>query len=96
MDDKQWCKAWGKRSPADTDYTVAYSKNKNAGNAVATIKGIGVFHDAVQLQFTIEKAEQAALERMVPILQLEFQMETALIQPVQMPQQQVRHRKMQT
>lgn len=39
---------------------------------------------------------QAAVEQVVPILQLEFQMETALIQPVQMPQQQVRHRKMQT
>lgn len=50
----------GQTLTKDTDYTVAYSDNKNAGNAVVTITGIGIYHDAVQLQFTIEKAEQAA------------------------------------
>ncbi len=50
----------GQTLSEDTDYTVAYSDNKNAGNAVVTITGIGIYHDAVQLQFTIEKAEQAA------------------------------------
>ena len=50
----------GQTISEDTDYTVAYSDNKNAGNAVVTITGIGIYHDAVQLQFTIEKAEQAA------------------------------------
>lgn len=44
----------------DTDYTVAYSDNKNAGSAEVTITGIGVYHEAAHLQFTIEKAGQAA------------------------------------
>lgn len=44
----------------DTDYTVAYSDNKNAGNAEVTITGIGVYHEAAHLQFTIGKAGQAA------------------------------------
>ena len=61
---------------------------------MATIKGIGVFHDAVQLQFTIEKAEQAALERMVPIRQQALQMEVALVQHRKLQQQkpEMKHR----
>lgn len=56
----------GQTLTKDTDYTVAYSDNKNAGNAEVTITGIGVYHEAAHLQFTIEKAGQAALERTVP------------------------------
>lgn len=43
-----------------TDYTVAYSDNKNAGSAEVTITGIGVYHETAHLQFTIGKAGQAA------------------------------------
>ncbi len=50
----------GQTLTKDTDYTVAYSDNKNAGNAEVTITGIGVYHEAAHLQFTIEKAGQAA------------------------------------
>lgn len=50
----------GQTLTKDTDYTVAYSDNKNAGNAEVTITGIGVYHEAAHLQFTIGKAEQAA------------------------------------
>lgn len=56
----------GQTLTKDTDYTVAYSDNKNAGSAEVTITGIGVYHEAAHLQFTIEKAGQAALERTVP------------------------------
>lgn len=56
----------GQTLTKDTDYTVAYSDNKNAGNAEVTITGIGVYHEAAHLQFTIGKAGQAALERTVP------------------------------
>lgn len=56
----------GQTLTKDTDYTVAYSDNKNAENAEVTITGIGVYHEAAHLQFTIEKAGQAALERTVP------------------------------
>ena len=56
----------GQTLTKDTDYTVAYSDNKNAGNAEVTITGIGVYHEAAHLQFMIEKAGQAALERTVP------------------------------
>lgn len=56
----------GQTLTKDTDYTVAYSDNKNAGSAAVTITGIGVYHEAAHLQFTIEKAGQAALERTVP------------------------------
>lgn len=55
----------GQTLTKDTDYTVAYSDNKNAGSAEVTITGIGVYHEAAHLQFTIEKAGQAALERTV-------------------------------
>lgn len=50
----------GQTLTKDTDYTVAYSDNKNAGNAEVTITGIGVYHEAAHLQFTIGKACQAA------------------------------------
>lgn len=50
----------GQTLTKDTDYTVAYSDNKNAGNAEVTIAGIGVYHEAAHLQFTIGKAGQAA------------------------------------
>lgn len=50
----------GQTLTKDTDYTVAYSDNKNEGNAEVTITGIGVYHEAAHLQFTIGKAGQAA------------------------------------
>lgn len=50
----------GQTLTKDTDYTVAYSDNKNAGSAEVTITGIGMYHEAAHLQFTIEKAGQAA------------------------------------
>lgn len=50
----------GQTLTKDTDYTVAYSDNKNAENAEVTITGIGVYHEAAHLQFTIGKAGQAA------------------------------------
>lgn len=50
----------GQTLTKDTDYTVAYSDNKNAGNAEVTITGIGVYHEAAHLQFTIGNAGQAA------------------------------------
>jgi len=50
----------GQTLTKDTDYTVAYSDNKNAGSAEVTITGIGVYHEAAHLQFTIGKAGQAA------------------------------------
>ena len=50
----------GQTLTKDTDYTVAYSDNKNAGNAEVTITGIGVYHETAHLQFTIGKAGQAA------------------------------------
>lgn len=50
----------GQELEKGTDYTVAYTNNVNAGNAVATITGKGAYHGSVQLPFTIEKANQAA------------------------------------
>ena len=50
----------GQTLTKDTDYTVAYSDNKNAGSAEVTITGIGVYHEVAHLQFTIGKAGQAA------------------------------------
>lgn len=50
----------GQTLTKDTDYTVAYSDNKNAGSAEVTITGIGVYHETAHLQFTIGKAGQAA------------------------------------
>lgn len=51
----------------DTDYTVTYANNKNAGSAVVTITGLGVYHDATQVRFTIEKASQAAPTGLVAV-----------------------------
>ena len=50
----------GQTLTKDTDYTVAYSDNKNAGSAEVTITGIGVYHETAHLQFTIGKEGQAA------------------------------------
>ena len=50
----------GQTLTKDTDYTVAYSDNKNAGSAEVTITGIGVYHETAHLQFAIGKAGQAA------------------------------------
>ena len=40
----------------DTDYTVAYQNNINAGSASIIISGIGNFTNTVTITFTIEKA----------------------------------------
>lgn len=41
---------------AGTDYTIAYSKNKNAGTASLTIQGTGAYKDTIQKTFQIAKA----------------------------------------
>ncbi|MCD7840248.1 MAG: glycoside hydrolase family 25 protein [Erysipelotrichaceae bacterium] len=40
----------------DTDYTVTYSNNTNAGSASITISGIGIYSGTVTKTFTIKKA----------------------------------------
>ena len=40
----------------DTDYTVSYSDNINAGQATVTITGKGNYKDTANTSFTIEKA----------------------------------------
>lgn len=50
-----------------TDYTVAYSNNTNAGNAVVTLTGMGIYHEAAQVPFTIAKASQAAPTGLVAV-----------------------------
>lgn len=45
----------------DTDYTVAYSDNKNAGTATVTVTGIGNYEGTKTETFTIEKAEASSL-----------------------------------
>ena len=42
----------------DTDYTVEYSNNKNAGTATVTVKGIGNYTGTLTKNFTINKASQ--------------------------------------
>ncbi len=42
------------------DYTVSYRNNVNAGTAVAIIQGKGIYHEEQTVNFTIEKAQQAA------------------------------------
>jgi hypothetical protein len=42
----------------DTDYTVAYTNNTNAGTGTATITGKGNYIDSVAKTFTINKASQ--------------------------------------
>ncbi len=41
----------------EVDYTVAYSKNVNPGNATITITGIGKYAGRMTLKFTINKVE---------------------------------------
>jgi hypothetical protein len=43
---------------ADTDYTVSYKNNKNAGTATVTITGKGSYTGTVSKTFTITKASQ--------------------------------------
>lgn len=50
-----------------TDYTVAYSNNTNAGNAVVTLTGMGIYHETAQVPFTIAKASQAAPTGLVAV-----------------------------
>ena len=50
-----------------TDYTVAYADNTNAGNAVVTLTGIGIYHETAQVPFTIAKASQAAPTGLVAV-----------------------------
>lgn len=42
----------------DTDYTVEYSNNTNAGTATVTVKGIGNYTGTLTKTFTINKASQ--------------------------------------
>ncbi len=42
----------------NTDYTVSYSSNTDAGTATVTIKGIGNYRGTKTLKFTINKASQ--------------------------------------
>lgn len=44
---------------ANTDYTVAYSDNTNAGEATVTITGKGNYKDSAAAHFTIAKAQLA-------------------------------------
>ncbi len=46
----------GKTLKADTDYTVSYSNNVNAGTATLTVVGTGNYVGAVTVSFTIERA----------------------------------------
>lgn len=41
----------------DTDYTVTYSNNKNAGTSTVTITGIGNYNESTSKTFDIEKAD---------------------------------------
>ncbi len=45
----------GKDLTSGKDYSVTYSNNVNAGNATATVKGIGNYNDSVAVSFTIVK-----------------------------------------
>ena len=42
----------------DTDYTVSYDKNTNAGTAIVTVTGAGDYMDSAVGTFTIDKAAQ--------------------------------------
>ena len=48
----------GKTLKANTDYTVAYSNNKNAGTGKVTVTGTGAFNGTKSASFTIAKAAQ--------------------------------------
>ncbi len=45
--------AGGKTLTADTDYTLSYSNNQNAGNATVTVTGKGKYSGTKSLSFTI-------------------------------------------
>ena len=47
----------GTELQAGTDYTVAYSNNKNAGKATVTVTGTGKYKGMASASFTIEKAK---------------------------------------
>lgn len=47
----------GETLKKDTDYTVAYSNNKNAGTATAVITGKGKYAESQTVKFTINKAK---------------------------------------
>ena len=46
----------------ETDYSVEYSENTNAGNAVAIVKGLGNYEGSRKLTFKINPAELTKLE----------------------------------
>ncbi|HAM16277.1 MAG TPA: hypothetical protein DCP91_10585, partial [Eggerthellaceae bacterium] len=46
----------GKQLVQDTDFTVAYANNTNAGTATATIEGIGNYQGIMPVEFQILKA----------------------------------------
>ena len=48
----------GAELTAETDYTVSYADNKNAGTATATISGIGLYGGTANASFKINKAAQ--------------------------------------
>ena len=49
----------GKTLTEGSDYTLSYRNNTNAGTAEVTVKGTGVYSNAVSESFTIRKAEQS-------------------------------------
>lgn len=48
----------GNKLTKDTDYTVSYSNNTNAGSATVTITGKGSYNGTITKQFNIAKADQ--------------------------------------
>ena len=51
----------GKALVRGTDYTVAYSKNTNAGTATVTVTGKGKYTGSKVTSFTIGKADPASI-----------------------------------
>ena len=49
-------KLWGKTLAANSDYTVSYSSNTNAGTATATVTGKGNYVGVLSASFTIARA----------------------------------------
>ena len=45
-----------------TDYSVTYSKNTNAGSALAVVEGMGNYEGTLELPFTISPAKLTALD----------------------------------
>lgn len=54
----------GKVLTQDSDYTVTYRNNTNAGNATVEIRGIGAYTGVITKDFVIKKADQTI--RVVP------------------------------